>query len=159
MMRPGAGMDERTRMSAGTLPKGHILKKDGGDPLEATTAPGAGLGSVEETVVRPAAAEGAPTQVDLERTTASVPAGGTLQAPVHKLGRYLIVKQIGAGGMGAVYKAYDPDLDRTVALKLLHGAGLGEARTRLVREAQAMAKLSHPNVVQVFDVGLHGEQV
>ncbi|MFY0536379.1 serine/threonine-protein kinase [Nannocystis pusilla] len=68
-----------------------------------------------------------------------------------------MVKQLGAGGMGTVYKAYDPDLDRTVAIKLLHGAAVGEARARMIREAQAMAKLSHPNVVPVFDVGAHRE--
>jgi hypothetical protein len=72
------------------------------------------------------------------------------------VGRYLVLGRLGAGGMGVVLSAYDPQLDRKVALKLLR-AGLelatGEARARLVREAQAIAQLSHPNVVAVHDVG------
>src|SRR6185437_818731 len=60
------------------------------------------------------------------------------------------------GGMGEVYAAYDPELDRRVALKLLHTAQASDdARRRLVREARALGKLSHPNVVQVHDVGEH----
>ena len=72
------------------------------------------------------------------------------------IGRYIVLRRLGAGGMGVVYAAYDPQLDRKVALKLLRtGTGLGEAqaRARLVREAQAIAQLSHPNVVAVYDVG------
>ncbi|MFZ6180315.1 protein kinase domain-containing protein [Nannocystis pusilla] len=150
-------MDERNQMSKRTWPEGQAK-----DALEETTAPGAApasvsVGSVEETVVRPDSLDRVRTVVDVERTTASVPAGGDAQPPERTLGRYLIIKQLGAGGMGTVYKAYDPDLDRTVAIKLLHGAAVGEARARMIREAQAMAKLSHPNVVPVFDVGAHRE--
>ncbi|MDC0718056.1 serine/threonine-protein kinase [Nannocystis bainbridge] len=126
------------------------------DALEQTTAPASGRRfSVEETVVRPDSLERGRTAVDVERTTASLPAGGEAQAPASTLGRYVILGQLGSGGMGTVFKAHDPDLDRTVAIKLLHGTAVGEARTRMIREAQAMAKLSHPNVVPVFDVGAH----
>ena len=76
-----------------------------------------------------------------------------------EIGRYMVIARLGAGGMGVVYRAYDPDLDRRVAIKVLRGHSTADARTRLVREAQAMAKLSHPNVVQVFDVGVVGDQV
>jgi serine/threonine protein kinase len=72
------------------------------------------------------------------------------------VGRYIILARLGAGGMGVVYTAYDPQLDRKIALKLLRtGTGLAdaEARSRLIREAQAIAQLSHPNVVAVYDVG------
>ncbi|MEM7156386.1 MAG: serine/threonine-protein kinase [Myxococcota bacterium] len=78
------------------------------------------------------------------------------------LGRYVVTSRLGAGGMGVVYGAYDPELDRRVAVKLLH-AGLrsssAHARPRLLREAQALARLSHPNVVTVHDVGTFGEAV
>jgi len=87
-------------------------------------------------------------------------------APVRRgdvIGRYVIVNKLGAGGMGVVYAAYDPELDRRVALKLLHAADTGATRTtghrRLLREAQAMAKLSHPNVVTVHDAGEHAGRV
>jgi serine/threonine protein kinase/tetratricopeptide (TPR) repeat protein len=71
-----------------------------------------------------------------------------------KLGRYHVLDELGAGGMGVVYAAYDPELDRRVALKLLPpGAGGEEATARLIREAQSMARLSHPNVVHIYDVG------
>ncbi|MFV8753756.1 tetratricopeptide repeat protein [Nannocystaceae bacterium ST9] len=76
-----------------------------------------------------------------------------------RLGRYLIVDQLGEGGMGVVYRAYDPELDRKVAIKLLRGQTSALARSRLLREAQAMAKLSHANVVPVFDVGTWEDQV
>jgi len=78
------------------------------------------------------------------------------------VGRYVIITLLGQGGMGVVYAAYDPELDRRVALKLLLAGGSGSssgARTRLLREAQALAQLSHPNVVAVHDVGTLGEQV
>jgi eukaryotic-like serine/threonine-protein kinase len=82
--------------------------------------------------------------------------------PVSQVGRYILLKQLGKGGMGVVYSAYDPDLDRKVALKLLRpdaGTDSEEARARLLREAQAMARVSHPNVIPVFDVGIWGDQV
>ncbi|MBL9106262.1 MAG: serine/threonine protein kinase [Myxococcales bacterium] len=80
------------------------------------------------------------------------------------VGRYVILSRLGAGGMGVVYAAYDPELDRKVALKLLRAAvGLGTAaslgRTRLLREAQALARLSHPHVVTIHDVGTIGDRV
>ena len=71
---------------------------------------------------------------------------------------------VGRGGMGEVYAAYDPELDRKVAVKLLrvkpgNGVSLAEGRTRTLREAQAIARLSHPNVVVVFDVGTFEDKV
>jgi serine/threonine protein kinase len=75
-----------------------------------------------------------------------------------RVGRYLVLGTLGVGGMGVVFTAYDPQLDRKIALKLLRAAlGTGplakEASTRLRREAQAIARLSHPHVVAVYDVG------
>ncbi len=76
------------------------------------------------------------------------------------LGRYVILDFIGAGAMGAVYAAFDPELDRRVALKLLpprSGADGPALRARFLAEARAMASISHPNVIAVHDVGVHGE--
>jgi tetratricopeptide (TPR) repeat protein/predicted Ser/Thr protein kinase len=72
------------------------------------------------------------------------------------MGRYTIVGLVGRGGMGDVFAAYDPELDRKVALKVLRADGpriVARSRARLLREAQALAKLSHPNIVTVHDVG------
>ncbi len=84
--------------------------------------------------------------------------------PGTQAGRYMILSRLGRGGMGVVYKAYDPELDRRVALKLLSvKAGSGSladrARERLLREAKALAQLSHPNVVAAYDVGTLGQDV
>ncbi|MFT3700046.1 MAG: protein kinase [Kofleriaceae bacterium] len=70
------------------------------------------------------------------------------------IGRYTIKALLGAGGMGQVYAASDPELGRTVALKIIHTERTSpQARLRLVREAQALARLHHPNVVAVHDIG------
>ncbi len=83
-----------------------------------------------------------------------------LLPPGSQVGRYLILGQLGRGGMGVVYLAYDPELDRRIALKLLStkrdGRGSGE---RLLREAKALARLSHPNVVSAYDVGTIDDDV
>ncbi len=70
--------------------------------------------------------------------------------PLDHLGRFVVLERIGVGGSGAVYRAYDSQLDRSVAIKVLHP---GAATLRLLAEARAMAKLHHPNVVTVHDVG------
>ncbi|MCE9580249.1 MAG: serine/threonine protein kinase [Deltaproteobacteria bacterium] len=78
------------------------------------------------------------------------------------IGRYRIVGVLGTGGMGIVYAAHDPELDRRVALKVLRADLAGDpatARARLLAEAQAMARLRHPNVVAVHEAGTHADQV
>src|SRR5688572_30734839 len=77
------------------------------------------------------------------------------------IGRYVVLGRLGAGAMGVVYAAWDPELDRRVAIKVLHpGVRSGShGRSRLLREAQALAKLSHPNVVTVHDVGTVDDRV
>ncbi|MFL6197021.1 MAG: serine/threonine-protein kinase, partial [Thermoanaerobaculia bacterium] len=79
------------------------------------------------------------------------------------IGRYVILDRVGSGGMGVVYAAYDPELDRRIALKFLRldraARDPEAARLRLLREAQAIARLSHPNVVSVYDAGSFGAQV
>ncbi len=100
---------------------------------------------------RPGAPGGAPARL----------AAGT------KVGRFVVVQLVAEGGMGALYKAYDPELDRAVALKLVRDRGpvppaeieADVQRERLLREARALAKLSHPNVVTVYEVGFFGDEV
>jgi tetratricopeptide (TPR) repeat protein/predicted Ser/Thr protein kinase len=89
------------------------------------------------------------------RVAARPPERGTV------IGRYVVLGKLGAGAMGIVLAAYDPELDRKVALKLLasHERDPGGARARLQREAQALARLDHPNVVGVHDVGVHGDRL
>ncbi len=74
------------------------------------------------------------------------------------IGRYVVIDRVGAGAMGLVFAAYDPDLDRRVAIKLLRRRG-GDDDARMTREAQAVAKVVHPNVVGVHDVGLWCERL
>ena len=72
------------------------------------------------------------------------------------VGRYRLVRLIGQGAFGSVYEAHDPHLDRRVAIKIVDSVQCERdphARARLIREAQALARLRHPNVVQIFDVG------
>ena len=81
-----------------------------------------------------------------------------------RIGRFTVLEQLGAGGMGLVCAAFDPELGRKVAIKLLSPRlavpGKSDlAHARLLREAQAMARLAHPNVVTVHEVGTHGDLV
>ncbi|MGB1014485.1 MAG: serine/threonine-protein kinase, partial [Nannocystaceae bacterium] len=111
----------------------------------------------------------APPSKEVLETGATVASTG-LPPPTHadagtlpvgaKIGRLMILRTLGAGGMGVVYAAYDPELDRNVALKLIRAGKASQmAQLRLYREAQALAKLNHPNVVSVHDVGKHAGQV
>ncbi|MDX2092129.1 MAG: serine/threonine-protein kinase, partial [Kofleriaceae bacterium] len=76
-----------------------------------------------------------------------------------RVGRYEVTSLVGAGAMGRVYAAIDSELGRTIALKLVRAGRGAEADRRLLREARTMAKLTHPNVVTVHDVGMFGEHV
>jgi tetratricopeptide (TPR) repeat protein len=94
--------------------------------------------------------------------SSSVPEPDTALARGTALGRFVVLGLVGRGAMGEVYGAYDPELDRKIAIKLVR-AGRGgdgsDGRTRLMREAKATAKISHPNVVVVYDAGTFGERV
>lgn len=77
-----------------------------------------------------------------------------------RIGRYTILETLGSGGMGLVYRAHDAQLERMIAVKLLNADHSTEdGARRMQREAQAMARLSHANVVQVYEVGHHHEQI
>ncbi len=93
---------------------------------------------------------GAQASGDSERATGKAAIGDSF-------GRYVILRELGAGGMAHVYVAYDPELNREVAVKVMRPGGpegRDAAGERLLREAQAMARLEHVNVVRVYDVGV-----
>lgn len=102
-------------------------------------------------------------------TTGDAPRGPGARArdpggpPAHqaRIGRFVILHQLGAGGMGTVFAAFDGQLDRKVALKILHGQGSTRDRQhqRTLREAKALARVSHPRVVSVYEVGESEGQV
>ncbi len=100
------------------------------------------------------------SQHSAETATVSLPHSGDSIAPepgmanmTKKIGRHVVLEQIGRGGMGSVYRAYDPELQREVALKRLRARAMGlDGRARFEQEARAMASLSHRNVVAVYDV-------
>jgi len=104
-----------------------------------------------------AAPQRAPVETSVARRSPAAPLEhGTI------INRYTILDRLGSGGMGVVYAAYDPKLDRRVALKFLtadKSRRHATMQTRFLREAQAMAHLSHPNVINVHDVGTFGDDV
>lgn len=85
------------------------------------------------------------------------------RAPQPQIGRFVVLHQLGVGGMGTVFAAFDTQLDRKVALKILHPPGEGASyerqRQRTLREAKALARVSHPRVVSVYEVGESAGQV
>jgi serine/threonine protein kinase len=96
------------------------------------------------------------------RSLDTVPPGADAEPAVTSIARYRVDWLIGAGASGVVYRGFDPRLRRPVALKLLQPAESGatpEQHQRLLREAQAMARLSNPYVVAVYDTGLHDGKV
>lgn len=71
----------------------------------------------------------------------------------NRIGRFVLLRQIGEGGMGSVFAAYDEDLDRKVAIKILRKPEASIQLQRTLHEAKALARVSHPNVVSIYEVG------
>ncbi|HWM88318.1 MAG TPA: protein kinase [Kofleriaceae bacterium] len=98
-------------------------------------------------------------------TGAEAPAAAPdpVEEPGDRISRYILGERLGAGAMGVVHEAVDPELHRNVAVKLMRGAwarrGGAAARARVIREARALARISHPNVIAVHDVGVEGDEV
>lgn len=118
-------------------------------PVPDKAKAGAGGAPQDETLEAPGGAAGTPS------SAAPGMPGDVLEAGA-LLGKYRLERIVGAGGMGVVWAAVDPDLDRTVAIKVLRVAGDDPLlRSRLLREARAMARLKHGNVLTVYEVGTH----
>ena len=160
MSPPLPCLDENTLLALGSGGLSSSQREDAErhlDGCEACRQLLAALGQLDSF----AAPEGAPA--DGSPASPDAAYAGPL-SPGAAVGRFIVLHPVGRGGMGHVYAAYDPQLDRRVALKLLRadvwGEGAGdEVRSRLLREAQAMARLSHPHVVTVYEVGLSGRQL
>jgi len=110
--------------------------------------------SADEPMVKVRPGQAAGTQLAKARVL------GTLfghDRTIRAFGRFRVLERIGAGGMGVVYEAYDPELARGVALKLINVAA--SDREAALAEAKALARLSHPNIVPIYDIGLADEHV
>ena len=83
--------------------------------------------------------------------------GFDVELKLQQVGRYVLYQRIGRGGFGVVYAAYDPELDRRVAIKLVPDRQSHDGVTSVLEEARALARLSHPNVVGIYDVGTLGD--
>lgn len=100
-------------------------------------------------------------EVDPHEATAAEPGVASPKplAAGREIGGYALISILGEGGMGVVWRAHDPDLDREIAIKLLKRTDAAPSlRKRLLREARAMARLKHPNVLTVYEVGTEGER-
>ncbi len=106
-------------------------------------------------VAKEAASSGAPMSSNLRKSQVRAALFRKLE-PI-RIGRFILLEPLGAGAMGEIYAAYDDQLDRKVALKLVKsGSGLtAKADERLLREAQTLAQVSHPNVVQIYEAGTY----
>ncbi len=119
------------------------------DQVETVDLLGARARAARDRAIDPAAREAAAKQLA---------GGGADERPGVQIGRYQLLELVGSGGMGMVWGAWDPELERRVALKLVRLAARA-SRERMLREGQVLARLSHPNVVPIFDVGELGDQV
>ena len=89
-----------------------------------------------------------------EDTLPAAPRDGTGLAPGTRLGNLVVEQELGRGGMGVAYAAYDEQLERHVAIKVLVGPQAERTRARLLNEARAMARFNHPNIAVIHDVGV-----
>jgi CHASE2 domain-containing sensor protein len=148
---------ERSQEPGSDTPKGQseTLTRKQETPLPGETPPSAS----EQTMQLPKTPL---PDVPPERSSTPFPSEKT--PSISQFGRYKIVEVLGRGGMGTVYKGLDPVLDRPVALKTirldfaLSSSEVSELRERLIQEAKAAGRLSHPNIVTIYDVGEEGGQ-
>lgn len=93
-----------------------------------------------------------PRSLEQRLAVASILAASGLATDPPRLGRLEVQSRLGGGGMGVVYRAWDPELERLVGVKLLRGLGEAEERAHIAGEARALARLNHPHVVAIYDI-------
>src|SRR3569832_2266679 len=96
----------------------------------------------------------APT-IDSSADEHAIRPGMVSVVPQSRIGRFAVLRPIGHGGMGSVFAAYDEALDRKVAIKILHKPDTRSQLQRALLEARALARVCHPNVVAIHEVGQH----
>ena len=133
-----------------------MVDQHGDTAPAARTAGAASTAATEDTAL--AGAPPAPPELDRAMARARAEAALFGHAEAVKVGRYRVIERAGAGGMGVVWSAWDPELHRGVALKLA-SSGDDADRARARDEGRALAKLSHPNVVPIYDVLEHADGV
>src|SRR5262245_50239473 len=134
-----------------TVVKHTTLEWAGAPPVE-------GGPSIAQPPSGPGRTTGSPEPEDV---TPSVDVHDELPHPGGKVGRYQLLNLVGRGGMGEVYAAHDPELDRKIAIKIMRADTYPDEieSARMMREARSIAKLSHPNLVTVYDVGTSAGRV
>lgn len=148
---------------AAAEPVSGVTDTEHSDPAASEPGSGAAAGDADTQVEGPVGALGEPPSpsfdpaAELQRQQVRAKLFGR-STPSH-LGRYRIVDTLGEGGMGVVFTAVDEDLGRKIALKVLHASSGSSLQRRLQREARAMAKLNHPNVVTVHEVTIDDGRV
>ncbi len=165
MFTPKCAIQASPRSTVGAMAK--RTKRDGFDPRSCAmtdgdcrtnvveTAKDHESGEVDRTVPEEIADLGVEVQAMFERVRVRL---GLRSGGAEMIGRYELRDWIGRGGMGEVYRGYDTELERDVAIKLISPRPLSDVellRQRLRREAQLLAKLDHENVVKVYDTGVH----
>ena len=143
---PSTDWPYRCQSVPGTIPKSSVAERP--DPTAPTAVAGDAIADAVPAI---------PT-IDLRVAQSKAEAALFGASEAVRIGRYRILERVGAGGMGVVWSAWDPELGRAVALKL---ASSGDAATRALArdEARALARLSHPNVVPIYDVLDHDDRV
>ncbi|MCB9753640.1 MAG: serine/threonine protein kinase [Myxococcales bacterium] len=157
--RSAPGGDARALVLAATQTPDPSAPRSGGDPTPYSRDRAARVGQTDRASRLGALAS--PPDADDALMKGMVLSGLFSSVARAKIGRYTILALLGEGGMGSVYSAYDEQLDRKIAVKVLRPEALQSetGRVRLLREAQAMARLSHNNIVTVHEAGEHAGRV
>ncbi|HEU0029756.1 MAG TPA: protein kinase [Kofleriaceae bacterium] len=151
---PHPALTDSTAFAAGSNPSPPAASRPARDPHARSASGGAASPRTSAT------AHADQGRAETARTTDAADVAVHDDGPEpHTFGRYRLESVLGTGGMGVVHRAWDPQLERPVAIKVVRSAARDGSRQRLVREAQSLARLSHDNICRVFDVGTQDDEV